>query len=191
MNPSYVNCSWEWQSSTLTSQSSEKSSLIAEDCLLTGQEQACFRITRLFVCFFCWLSSPCQKWPNTQENGCWLPHSDHIHSWNPFPDQTRPGMRNYWSSHFFCIVDTGSCFNLILFWATTFANSSLFFHPSAKHGFRRSCERWDVESHWAFDGSDHNDVQLYIRIDILLTRHLLKKNSSFGKTALWPKGERQ
>ena len=37
---------------------------IAKDCLLTGQEQTC-RIN--------WLSSPCRKLPNTQENGCWLP----------------------------------------------------------------------------------------------------------------------
>ena len=39
---------------------------IAKDCLLTGQEQACTRIPWFFVS----LSSPCQKWPNTQENGC-------------------------------------------------------------------------------------------------------------------------
>ena len=38
----------------------------------TGQEQACTRFTRLFVC-----SSPCRKWPN---NGCCLPPSDHIQS---------------------------------------------------------------------------------------------------------------
>ena len=38
---------------------------VTKDCLLTGQEQACTRITRLFG----WLS-PCRKWPNTQENGC-------------------------------------------------------------------------------------------------------------------------
>ena len=41
----------------------------------TGQEQACSRFTRLFV-----RSWPCQKWPNTQENGCCLPPSDHIQS---------------------------------------------------------------------------------------------------------------
>ena len=40
-----------------------------------GQEQACSRITRLFGC-----SWPCRKWPNTQENGCCLPPSDHIQS---------------------------------------------------------------------------------------------------------------
>ena len=45
---------------------------------------------------FVWLS-PYRKWPYTQENGCWLPHSDHIHRWYPFPDQTKPGMRNKWS----------------------------------------------------------------------------------------------
>ena len=45
----------------------------------TGQEQACSRITRLFVC-----SSPRRKWPNTKENGCWLPPSDHIQSENLF-----------------------------------------------------------------------------------------------------------
>ena len=38
----------------------------------TGQEQACSRITRLFVTM--------PKWPNTQENGCCLPPSDHIQS---------------------------------------------------------------------------------------------------------------
>ena len=38
----------------------------------TGQEQACTRITRLFVRLFV-CSSPCQKWPNTQENGCYCP----------------------------------------------------------------------------------------------------------------------
>ena len=59
---------------------------IAKDWLLTGQEQAWPRITW----FFGWLS-PCRKWPNTQEHGCWLPPSDHIYSWNPFsrPDQTK------------------------------------------------------------------------------------------------------
>ena len=35
-------------------------------------------------------SSPCQKRPNTRENGCWLPQSDHIQRWYTFPDQTRP-----------------------------------------------------------------------------------------------------
>ena len=39
-------------------------------------------------CSFVWLS-PCRKLPNTQENGWWLAHSDHIHSWNPFLDQER------------------------------------------------------------------------------------------------------
>ena len=47
-------------------------------CLLTGKEWACTKIIRL---------SPCRKWPNTQENGCWLPQSDHIHRRYPFPDQ--------------------------------------------------------------------------------------------------------
>ena len=41
---------------------------IAKDCLLTGQEQACTRITWLFGCSFVRLS-PRRKWPNTQENG--------------------------------------------------------------------------------------------------------------------------
>ena len=53
----------------------------------TGQEHACTRITRLFgysvVC-----SSPCRKWPNTEENGCWVPPSDHIKSET---QTTRPG----------------------------------------------------------------------------------------------------
>ena len=41
----------------------------------TVQEQACTRITRLVGCLW-----PCPKWPNTQENCCWLPPSDHIQS---------------------------------------------------------------------------------------------------------------
>ena len=49
--------------------------MVIADCLLTGQEQACTRITWLVVCL-----SPCRKWPNTQENGCCLPPSDHIQS---------------------------------------------------------------------------------------------------------------
>ena len=62
----------------------------AKHCLLTGQEQACSRITRLVGC------------PHA-ENGlihrklvvdCPTGHSDHIHRWYPFPDQTKPGMRN-------------------------------------------------------------------------------------------------
>ena len=44
-----------------------------------------------------WLS-PCRKRPNTQENACWLPQSDHIHRRYSFPDQTRPGIRNNWPS---------------------------------------------------------------------------------------------
>ena len=55
---------------------------LMQNCLLTGQEQA--RITRLFG----WLS-PCQKWLNAQENGTWVPQSEHIHRWYPFPDQPR------------------------------------------------------------------------------------------------------
>ena len=38
----------------------------AKDCLLSGQEQACSRITRLLGV----LSSPCKKSINTEENGC-------------------------------------------------------------------------------------------------------------------------
>ena len=68
----------------------------AKDCLLTGQEQACTRITWLFVCS----SSPCQNWPNTQKNGCWVNSvdctlNDHIQSETLF--QTRP----IWSSQSF------------------------------------------------------------------------------------------
>ena len=51
----------------------------AKDCLFTSQEQACTLITWLFVCSFDWLSL-CWEWPNTQENGCWLTHIDHIQS---------------------------------------------------------------------------------------------------------------
>ena len=54
---------------------------IAKDCLLTGQEQACTRISRFFVHLFV-CSSPCQSWPNTQ-------NSHHIHRWYSCPDQER------------------------------------------------------------------------------------------------------
>ena len=60
--------------------------IIAKDCLHTGQAQACTRITLLVGCSFVRLS-PCRKWPNTQNNGCWLPHSNHIHGRYPFSDQ--------------------------------------------------------------------------------------------------------
>ena len=63
-----------------------------------SRAQACTRITEL-VGWLVVLVSPCRKWPNTQEDGCWLPHSDHIHI--HIPGQTRPGMRNNWSSQYF------------------------------------------------------------------------------------------
>ena len=71
----------------------------------TGQEQACSRITWLsFV-----RSSPCRKWPNTEENGCWLPPSDHIQSETLF--QTRQDQGKEWMVQpVFCIVDAGSCY---------------------------------------------------------------------------------
>ena len=49
-------------------------------------------VVRLFVC-----SSPCRKWPNTQENGCWLPPSDHIQSETLFSNQE--GGMNVPASH--------------------------------------------------------------------------------------------
>ena len=58
----------------------------AKDCGPTGQEQACTRIIWLFGCSFVCSMSPCRKWPNIQDYGCWLPSGDHIHS---FFDQTR------------------------------------------------------------------------------------------------------
>ena len=79
----------------------------AKDCSPTGQEQACTRIIWLFGCSLVCLMSPCRKWPNTQENGCWQPPSDHIHSWNPFPDQTRK--EEWLVQPVICVVDTGSC----------------------------------------------------------------------------------
>ena len=49
-------------------------------------------------------SSPCRKWSNAQQNGFWLPHSDHIHGWYPFPDQTR---RNTWTRQYFAYLTLG------------------------------------------------------------------------------------
>ena len=49
--------------------------IITKDCLSTGQEQACIRITQLFVCLFVrhhakkWQNTQ-KKWPNTQKK--WL-----------------------------------------------------------------------------------------------------------------------
>ena len=57
----------------------------AKDCLLTGQEQSCSRIT--LGCSFVRLP-PCRKWLQTQENGRLMPPSDHIHRRNPFSDQS-------------------------------------------------------------------------------------------------------
>ena len=52
---------------------------IAKDCLLTLVK------SRLALGSpGCDCSSPCQKWPNTQENGCWLLPSGHIQSENLF-----------------------------------------------------------------------------------------------------------
>ena len=62
---------------------------IAKDCLLTGQEQACTRITWLFVHLFD-VTMP----KMTEYTEKWLlnaPSSDHIPGRNPFEDQTRPG----------------------------------------------------------------------------------------------------
>ena len=70
---------------------------IAKDCLLTGQEQACSRITRLFGRSFVTMPKMAQytgKWVFTAPS--WSqPRS------NSFPDQTRPGMGNNWSSQSF------------------------------------------------------------------------------------------
>ena len=77
---------------------------IAKDCLLTSQEQACTRITWLFVCSFNWLS-PCWEWPNTQKNGCWLTHIDHIQS-ESLCQTRRDQERGRLVQPAFCIVDT-------------------------------------------------------------------------------------
>ena len=66
----------------------------------TGQELACSTITQLVVCL-----SPCRKWPNTQENSCWLPPSDHTQSETLFETRKEEWM----VEPVFCIVDTGSC----------------------------------------------------------------------------------
>ena len=76
----------------------------------TSQEQACSRITWLFV-----RSWPCRKWPNTQENGCWLPLSDHIQSETLF--QTRQDQGKEWMVQpVFCLVYAGSCCVLPFRW---------------------------------------------------------------------------
>ena len=63
--------------------------VFAKDCLLTlvKGRLALGSPGCSFVCL-----SPCQKWPNTQDNGCWLPPSDHIQSETHF--QTRQDQEN-------------------------------------------------------------------------------------------------
>ena len=72
--------------------------VIAKDCLLTGPEQACSRITRLFVCCYC--LSPCRKWLNTQKNSCWLRPNDQILTW---PDHCLVDVSRLYLFFVFCI----------------------------------------------------------------------------------------
>ena len=75
--------------------------IFAKDCLLTGQEQACIRITQLsFGCHHA------QKGLIHRKNGCSLPRSDDIHRWYPFPDQTKNEenlAKIKWFSSLFCV----------------------------------------------------------------------------------------
>ena len=61
--------------------------------------------------FFDWLVITMPKMAKDTWKRCWLPHSDHINKWYPFPDQKKTGMRNNWPlvKPVFCIVHTGSC----------------------------------------------------------------------------------
>ena len=76
---------------------------IAKDCLLTGQEQACSRITRLFVCLF--VCRHAQNGLIHRKMVVTAPHWSHPYE-KPFyrPDRTRKEVQPV-----FCIVDTGSC----------------------------------------------------------------------------------
>ena len=87
-------------------------------CLLTGKEWACTKII--------WLT-PCQKWPYTHENGCWLPQSDHIHRQYPFPDQEwgmigRASVLHSWQWVLFflksCWITQKSSFSSCKIWTT-------------------------------------------------------------------------
>ena len=59
-----------------------------KDCLLSGQEQACSRITRLCGCSGVPLS-PSQKWSHTQEMAVDCAFVITSIGKKPFPDQTR------------------------------------------------------------------------------------------------------
>ena len=62
-------------------------------------------------CLGVFSSSPCRKGPNTQENGCWLPPSDHIQSETLLQnrqDQEKKGMDG--PASLLHLVDSGSCY---------------------------------------------------------------------------------
>ena len=112
--------------------------LIAKDCLLTGQEQACTRITRLVGRL-----SPCRKWPNTQKKGCWLRQDSLLHSW-------------HWvcvchMMFFSCVIAMigGLCFHtkwFPSFWAFSFTHQ--IFIPLT-YPAQGSCKWWSADlDHW-------------------------------------------
>ena len=87
--------------------------VFAKDCLLTGQEQDCTRITQLFVRL-----SRCQKWHKKK----WLltVPSDRLHMWYLSTDQTSPRKRNNCSSQSFALLTLGLFMLLYSYYVTVF-----------------------------------------------------------------------
>ena len=123
--------------------------LIAKDCLLTGQEQACTRITRLVGRL-----SPCRKWPNTQKNGCWvcwLRQASLLHSWQWFLFYFMLSLLSLAKEScvchmmfFSCIIAMigGLCFHtkwFPSFWAFSFTHQ-IFIHLT--YPAQGSCKSW-------------------------------------------------
>ena len=70
---------------------------------LTGQEQACSWINRLVARLARWVS-PCRRWPNTHDYGCWRSHGCETLF------QTRQDEKLV--QPVFYMVDTGSCMKI-------------------------------------------------------------------------------
>ena len=103
--------------------------IIAKDCLLNGQEQACSRISRLFVCSFVCHHAENGQIHTIMDVDCPLV----ITSIGETLFQTRPGKRNTWSTQ---------SFTLGLRWVL----SSSIHHLDMKSPVQGSCSRKSFDS---------------------------------------------
>ena len=90
-----------WTCPALSSLSEDCCENIAKDCLLTGQEQACSKITWLFVCLF--VCHHAENGPIHRKMVVDCPLVKLFFR----PDKTRK--KEWMVQPVFCIVDTGSC----------------------------------------------------------------------------------